>query len=94
MTCAEAHEKLHKYLERAQRSGKRVILVITGKGGPKREYDAYRFRDFENGHGVLKREVPMWLSGGSMRHMVVSFQDAQPSDGGGGALYVILKRLT
>jgi len=36
----------------------------------------------------------MWLSGGSMRHMVVSFQDAQPSDGGGGALYVILKRLT
>lgn len=94
MTCAEAHEKLHKYLDRAQRFGKRVILVITGKGGPKREYDAYRFRDFENGHGVLKREVPMWLSGGTMRHMVVSFQDAQPSDGGGGALYVILKRLT
>lgn len=94
MTCAEAHEKLYKYLDRAQHSGKRIILVITGKGGPKRDYDSYRFNDFENGLGILKREVPMWLSGASMRHMVVSFQDARPSDGGGGALYVILKRLT
>jgi DNA-nicking Smr family endonuclease len=68
-------------------------LVITGKGGPKKDYNSYRFRDFENDYGVLKREVPMWLSSGSMRHMVVSFQDALQSDGGGGALYVVLKRL-
>ena len=93
MTCAEAHEKLYRYIERAQHSRKRVILVITGKGGPKKDYNSYRFRDFENGYGVLKREVPMWLSSGSMRHMVVSFQDALQSDGGGGALYVVLKRL-
>ena len=93
MTCAVAHEKLYRYIERAQGSRKRVILVITGKGGLKKDYDDYRYREFENSHGILKREVPMWLSGGAMRHMVVSFQDAMPSDGGGGALYVVLKRL-
>lgn len=93
LSCSQAHEKLHQYLERAQHSRKRVILVITGKGGQKKNYDHYRYRDFENGHGILKREVPMWLSGGAMRHMVVSFQDALPSDGGGGAIYVILKRI-
>ncbi|MDG1707871.1 MAG: Smr/MutS family protein [Emcibacteraceae bacterium] len=92
MTCAEAHDKLFNYLDRAAANGKRVILVITGKGGPRKDYDEYRFADFENSHGVLKREVPMWLSSGSMRHMVVSFQDAGPSDGGTGALYVILRR--
>ncbi|MCC3861819.1 Smr/MutS family protein [Pseudemcibacter aquimaris] len=94
MTCAQAHEKLYHFLERSQRNGKRVVLVVTGKGGVKKDYDAYRFSDFENSHGVLKREVPMWLSGGSMRHMVVSFQDALASDGGTGALYVVLKRIS
>lgn len=93
MTCAVAHEKLFHFLERSQQNGKRVVLVVTGKGGVKRDYDEYRFRDFENSHGILKREVPMWLSGGSMRHMVVSYQDALSSDGGTGALYVVLKRI-
>lgn len=93
MTCVVAHEKLFTYLERAQSNGKRVILVITGKGGPKNNYDEYRFSDYENSLGVLRREVPLWLSGGAMRQLVLSFQDARRSDGGTGALYVVLKRL-
>lgn len=93
MTCVEAHEKLFRYLEYAQRGGKRVILVITGKGGPQKQgYADIRYQDFESSRGVLRREVPMWLSGGAMRSMVVSFQDARQSDGGSGALYVVLKR--
>ena len=93
MTCAEAHQKLYDYLSRAQNNGKRAILVVTGKGGPKRNLDQYRYSEFENGHGILKREVPMWLSSGAMRHMIVSFQDARRQDGGAGALYVVLKRI-
>lgn len=93
MTCVEAHEKLFSYLERAQRGGKRVILVITGKGGPRKQgYADIRYEDFESSRGVLRREVPMWLSGGAMRPMIVSFQDARQNDGGSGALYVVLKR--
>lgn len=93
MTCVEAHDKLYHYLERAQRSQKRVILVVTGKGGPKKTgYADFRYTDFENSRGVLRREVPLWLSSGAMRHMIVSFEDARQSDGGTGALYVVLKR--
>lgn len=93
MTCVEAHDKLYRYLERAQRSKKRVVLVVTGKGGPKKAgYADFRYTDFENSRGVLRREVPLWLSSGAMRHMIVSFQDARQSDGGTGALYVVLKR--
>lgn len=93
MTCVEAHEKLYRYLERAQKSQKRVILVVTGKGGPRKSgYADIRYSDFENSRGVLRREVPHWLSSGAMRHMIVSFQDARQSDGGTGALYVVLKR--
>lgn len=94
MTCVEAHEKLCDYLERAQAKGKRVILIVTGKGGPKKDYDDFRYSDFENNRGVLKREVPLWLSGSRMRHMIVSFQEAIQKDGGAGALYVVLKRLS
>ncbi len=92
MTCVQAHQKLYDFLSRAQMNGKRAILVVTGKGGPKRDLGQYRFSEFENSHGILKREVPMWLSGGSMRHMIVSFQEARARDGGAGALYVVLKR--
>ena len=76
LTCSEAHEKLYGYLERAQVKGKRIILVVTGKGGPKTKLEDFSFGDFERGRGVLRREVPMWLSGG-MRHMVVSYQQAR-----------------
>ncbi len=91
LTCIEAHEKLYRYLERARSSGKRVILVVTGKGGPKGDLQDLSYHDFERGRGVLRREVPMWLSGG-MRHLIVSYQQARQRDGGEGALYVVLKR--
>ncbi|HPF46392.1 MAG: Smr/MutS family protein [Alphaproteobacteria bacterium] len=93
LTCVEAHERLLRYLEKAQNNNKRVVLIITGKGGPKNKaYEEIRYNDFENSRGVLRREVPMWLSGGAMRNMIISFQEARQADGGNGALYVVLKR--
>lgn len=94
MTCVEAHEKLYRYIERAQKNGKRVVLVVTGKGGIKKDYADFRYDAFQSTRGVLRREVPLWLSSGAMRHMIVSFQDALQKDGGIGALYVVIKRLT
>lgn len=97
MTCVEAHEKLLRFLERSQQKSRRVVLVVTGKGGPKKAgldgYADLRYQDFESSKGVLRREVPLWLSGAAMRHMIVSFENASPTDGGTGALYVIIKRL-
>ena len=94
LTCVEAHDKLYRYLSRAQQNQKRVVLVVTGKGGPKNNgYTEFQYTDCTNSRGVLRREVPLWLSSGNMRNMVVSFQDARQSDGGTGALYVVLKRI-
>lgn len=93
MTCVQAYAELLSYLEKAQKKSKRVILVITGKGAP-HNFDAdLSFSDYKNSRGVLRREVPMWLSGTAMRSMIISFEEARIRHGGSGALYVILKRL-
>ena len=50
-TQAEAHDALLRFLRRVSDKGASVVLVITGKGA---RGDGER--------GVLKRQVPMWLS--------------------------------
>jgi len=52
--------------------------VITGKGA--------------NNNGVLKRLVPMWLKAPPLGARVLALSQAIPSDGGDGALYVMLRR--
>ena len=92
MTRNEAKDKLYRFLLRAQKSGKKSILVVTGKGNAKQDGDHDDYI-FGQGRGVLKREVPIWLSEATMKTLIVSYQDAAAHHGGSGALYVILKRL-
>jgi DNA-nicking Smr family endonuclease len=80
-TQSEAHAALLRFLHRAQNSGAKMVLVITGKGGS---------RDGER--GVLKRQVPMWLALPEFRGLVVGFGDAAIGHGGEGALYVRVRR--
>src|SRR5262249_44429419 len=49
MTQEEAHRALGGFLRAARTAGKRVVLVITGRG--------------RVGGGVLKAAVPRWLAG-------------------------------
>ncbi len=79
-TQQEAHDDLHHFVARAHASGKRMVLVITGKGitGAKT--------------GVLRENVPRWLNEPSLRRHVLAFDYAEPQHGGQGALYVLLKR--
>jgi DNA-nicking Smr family endonuclease len=79
-TQQEAHDDLHHFLARAQASGKRMVLVITGKGITSSK------------SGVLKENVPRWLNEPSLRRHVLAFDYAEPQHGGEGALYVLLKR--
>lgn len=80
MTQAAAHEALNGFLLQAHRQGRRMVLVITGKGR------------IGQGGGVLRAEVPNWLNQQPVRDTVLAFFPAQPKDGGSGALYVLLKR--
>jgi DNA-nicking Smr family endonuclease len=86
MTQAEAHQALFRFLRRAQADGARIALVVTGKGSSRGERDAGRER------GVLKRQVPQWLSLPEFRPLIVGFEDAHVGHGGQGALYVRLRR--
>ena len=42
--------------------------------------------------GILRRVVPQWLALPEMRDYVVGFEEAHAAHGGGGALYVRLRR--
>jgi DNA-nicking Smr family endonuclease len=85
MTQARAHAALLRFLARAQADGARIALVITGKG--KRIGD-----DDERVRGVLKQQVPLWLSLPEFRVYVAGFDDASIGHGGQGALYVRVRR--
>ena len=84
MTQAEAHGALRKLLHRAQASGAKFVLVITGKGAPSAS---------RGDRGVLRRQVPMWLALPEFRRYVLGFDVADTSHGGEGALYVRLRKV-
>lgn len=83
MTQTRAHHALHRFLVRAHSDGFTFVLVITGKGkvgGPESE------------RGILRRQVPQWLSLPEFRSLVVGFEEAHIGHGGSGALYVRIRR--
>lgn len=84
MTQTRAHGALLSFLQRATHEGLTFVLVITGKG---------RTVGAESERGVLRRQVPEWLSLPEFRSMVVGFDEANIGHGGGGALYVRVRRI-
>ena len=82
MTQTRAHRVLFSFLQRAHSDGCTFVLVITGKG--KAGSDGER--------GVLRRQVPQWLSLPEFRALVVGFEEAHIGHGGEGALYVRVRR--
>ena len=85
-TQAQAHMALTAFLQRAQRDGARVVLIVTGKGGARGDPLTPSER------GVLKRQVPIWLALPEFRSIVLGFEAAHVGHGGEGALYVRLRR--
>ena len=86
MTLAEAHPELVRFVLGAQARGLRLVLVITGKGGPGGDGPADRPR------GVLRRQVPHWLRLPPLAAAVLQVAEAHPRHGGSGALYLYLRR--
>lgn len=84
-TQAEAKSRLLRFLETAQSREHALVLVITGKG--KRSDD-----NWSNEGGVLKRQVPLWLSLPEFRSLVIGFEEAGVRHGGAGALYIRVRR--
>ncbi|WP_241239926.1 Smr/MutS family protein [Silicimonas algicola] len=87
MTAAAAEVALRSFLLRATSEGRRLVLVITGKGRPAPEHDPVPRQT-----GVLKRAVPEWLTRPPLSHLVLDWTEAHRRHGGSGALYVYLAR--
>jgi DNA-nicking Smr family endonuclease len=77
----EAHTALDAFVRQQQHAGKRCVLIIHGKG-----------RNSKDGEPVLKAQMGRWLSRGALGRVVLAFCTAQPTDGGAGAIYVLLRR--
>lgn len=84
MTLDQAHPALISFILSSQAAGLRLVLVITGKGKARAEHGPVM--------GVLRRQVPNWLHMPPLSSAILQVREAHITHGGGGALYVYLRR--
>jgi len=81
LTKQEAEVMVRDFLIGNYRLGRRCVLVVHGRG-----------LNSEDHIPILKERLPVWLSRGPVRKIVLAFSTARPYDGGTGAIYILLKR--
>jgi DNA-nicking Smr family endonuclease len=87
MTLSEAQPELVRFVLGSHAAGRRLILVVTGKG-----------RDRDEGgpvpapRGALRHAVPQWLARPPLASVVLQVTQAHRRHGGDGAFYVYLRR--
>ncbi|KGJ05684.1 DNA-nicking endonuclease, Smr domain [Paracoccus halophilus] len=87
MTLAVAQPALTSFIMRAYAEGRRLVLVITGKGragGPDAPLPVRP--------GALRHHVPHWLQMPPLGGIVLQIRAAHRRHGGDGAYYVYLRR--
>jgi DNA-nicking Smr family endonuclease len=89
MTQDAAHRTLFAFLATAHARGHRLVLVITGKGNPRKDESASWMM---SPHGVLKQMVPRWLNEAGLAALIASTKPAHVRHGADGALYVYLRK--
>jgi len=89
MTEGAAHRALFAFLATAHQRGHRLVLVITGKGNPRKDESTSWM---QSPHGVLKQMVPRWLNEPGLAALIASMKPAHVRHGGDGALYVYLRK--
>ncbi len=91
-TRHSAEPTLLRFVTDARAQGKRLVLVITGKGSQGHMLHGRDFHADPDRRSVLRDMVPRWLNEPQFRSHVAGFQPAHPKHGGGGALYLWLRR--
>ena len=81
MIQPDARTALQAFIVESVHKGLRAVLVIHGRG-----------RRSPGGMPVLKHAAAQWLSHGLTGGYVLAFASARPTDGGAGAMYVLLRR--
>src|SRR3989442_4431538 len=81
LNLQEARFTLEEFLLESVRSGFTCVRVIHGRGRHSHEH-----------HPVLKDNVQRWLCTRRMSRHVIAYTSARRCDGGGGAVYVLLRK--
>ncbi len=81
LTKQEAEIRIRDFLLQSNRLGLRCVLVVHGRG-----------LNSEDHIPVLKERLPIWLSRGPVKKIVLAFSTAMPYDGGTGAIYILLRK--
>ena len=87
MTLDQAHPALNRFILDSHSKGRRLVLVITGKGKMKDEGNPIPTRI-----GVLRHQVPMWMQQHPLKPLILQVAQASQKHGGSGAYYVYLRR--
>jgi DNA-nicking Smr family endonuclease len=87
LTIAQAHPTLTRFILESVADGRRLVLVITGKGKTKPDHGPIPER-----HGALRHQVPHWLHSAPLKPHVLQIAEAHVKHGGHGAYYVYLRR--
>lgn len=87
MTLSEAHNELIAFVLGSHQMGRRLVLVITGKGKDRDDGGPIPTRI-----GVLRHQVPQWLRLQPLGSVVMQVTPAHLRHGGHGAYYVYLRR--
>ena len=71
----DAKNLLEDFINQSIENGKRLILIITGKG--------------KEGEGVIKNNIISWLNNESLRNKILAVNHASKKHGGSGAIYIL-----
>lgn len=81
LTRQDAKKEVSNFLLQSHKNGLRCVLIVHGRG-----------LNSPDSFPILKERMPIWLSRGSVRKIVLAFVTARPYDGGTGAIYVLLRK--
>ena len=82
-TLDAAHGRLEHGLTLALAQGARLVLLVTGRERPSED---------RRGRGAIRRKFMDWLASGPHASRIAAVRPAHPRHGGGGAVYIVLRR--
>src|SRR5262245_55030258 len=83
LSLLDARDQFEKFIRNCLWQAYGCVRIVHGRG-----------QHSTDGHPLLKEHVQKWLCSRRMSRHVVAYTSARLRDGGGGALYVLLKRKT
>ena len=87
MNQEEAKRTVARFVLSSYGAGKRLILIVTGKGREKNDAGPIPQRT-----GILRRSLQTWLDAPPIKDAVQYVSPAHDAHGGSGAFYVYLRR--